>query len=186
MDFLTDPQDTLNATLKLVDVLERSTDVLYRITEKSNCGGGMQGWMNMWSKGKILQLQCDLSVMISAELFKEYIVKELECTTKFLTNAIYHLDGMEQIRHLDSILTVKGIDMIQWTQVAGQPPIAEFIPQLLKIQKAGKGVLAFVGKAQIKPLLDNLSIKGLSLIVSDADTPEEADDILRYVSKYTK
>ncbi len=186
IDLLSDPDATLEATKKLVDVLDKSTAVFFDATKHVNEGGGFHGWMNMWSKGQLLQLQCDLSVMISSEMFDNYILEELKKSCSFLTNAIYHLDGMEQIRHLDSILSVDGIDMIQWVQVAGQPPATEFIPELKRIQNAGKGITIGISKNQIKPLLENLSIRGLNLLVNDASSPEEADDIMKYVSKFTK
>jgi hypothetical protein len=184
MDFLTDPDEVKLAGRKLVDILIKSGDMMFS-TLKDNCrGGSAHSWMNTMSKGKHLQLQCDLSVMISNDTFKEFIKEELETTANWLDNAIYHLDGMEQIRHLDDILSVKSINMIQWVQVAGQPPAIEFIPTLRKIQQAGKGIVLAVNKDQVKGLLENLSPKGLILLVVDATSPDEADRIVKLAESY--
>ena len=90
------------------------------------------------------------------------------------------------IRHLDEILGVDGIQMIQWTQVAGQPPVTEFIPVLRRIQKAGKGLVLIIGKAQLPCLLENLSSNGLNLIVTNAKDPQEAEEIVRFTEKNTR
>ena len=137
---------------------------------RENClGGSVTSWMNTWSA-----------------VYREFFTPELTETAGWLDNAVYHLDGMEQIRHLDEILGVDGIQMIQWTQVAGQPPVTEFIPVLRRIQKAGKGLVLIIGKAQLPCLLENLSSNGLNLIVTNAKDPQEAEEIVRFTEKNTR
>lgn len=184
MDFLTDPESTKQAAHQLIDILRITGDRFFQAVSQNCFGGSVHGWMNTWSPGKQMQLQCDLSVMISPDVFREFIVPELEATSSWLSHSCYHLDGMEQIRHLDMILSVPNINMIQWTQVDGQPPAVDFIPQLRKIQKAGKGLVLLISKIHLKPILENLSVKGLQLIVTDASDPEEADRIVKYFSAY--
>ncbi len=183
IDFLTEPEAVKNAGRKLVDVLIKSSDIMFDITKDLSMGGSVHGWMNTISKGKHLQMQCDLSVMISKENFDEFILEELTTTANWLDNAIYHLDGMEQIRHLDTILSVDAINMIQWVQVAGQPEASAFIPELKRIQAAGKGIVINVTPNQAIDLLENLSPKGLNLLVY-AQSPDEADTLLKAVEKY--
>lgn len=78
-----------------------------------------------------MQLQCDISVMFSNDICKEFEVAELEECSSFLQHAIYHMDGMEQLRHMEMITDISRINMIQWVQVAGQPSISKFWPQLI-------------------------------------------------------
>ena len=59
--------------------------------------------------------------MISPKLFEELVMYELETQSQWLDYALYHLDGEQQVKHLDRILSVKGINAVQWTNVAGQP-----------------------------------------------------------------
>lgn len=181
MDFYDQPEKVAAAGEQIVSVLLAAEEKLFAATRENNLGGSVLGWMGTWSQGKHLQLQCDLSVMISPELFREFIVPELTRTSRALDNAIYHFDGIEQIRHLDALLAIDSIDMIQWTQVAGQPPAQDFLPQLQRIQKAGKGIMMFVDKAQIDPLLDGLSPEGLLLSVGDAVDAQEAEDIVSHI-----
>ena len=130
-----------------------------------------------------MQLQCDLSVMISPEMFGEFIVEELTRTAGWLDHAIYHMDGLEQLRHLDLILAVPGIDMIQWVQVAGQPDITQNLKEVHRIQKAGKGLVVQAYKSQLDTIVREISPYGLDLLIMDAANPDEADEIVKFVTK---
>ena len=118
-------------------------------------------------------------------MFKEFIEPELREQTEFLDYSLYHFDGIEQIRHLDTLLSIEKLHTIQWTQVAGQPPCTDFIPELQKIQKAGKNILINVSPRQIEPLLQNLSPKGLCLNIR-ARSQEEGEAILKDIERLTR
>jgi hypothetical protein len=121
--------------------------------------------------------------MISPRHFERFVLPEIEECSDFYDNVIYHLDGQEQIRHLDMLLSVKKLDAIQWTPVAGQPPTSHFIETLKKIQKAGKGLILMPGHGEIKFLLENLSHKGLMIVAPYANNIDEANDLLKYAEK---
>jgi len=90
--------------------------------------GSVLSWMHLWAPKRLAQMQCDLSVMISPEMFNCFAMPELEELCDFLDYPVYHFDGQEQIRHLDSLLSLKKLRAIQWTPVAGQLPTSNFIP----------------------------------------------------------
>ncbi len=183
VDFLTDAENVKYAGKKIVDILIRSGDVMFDILKKHTFGGSAHAWMNSVSKGKLMQLQCDVAAMLSKDIFDEFLKDELVDSANWLDNVIYHLDGMEQIRHLDTILSIDKIDMIQWVQVDGQPKVLEFIPELRRIQEAKKGLIIGVNPKQALGLLENLSPNGLNLLVQ-ADSKEEADAFLKLATKY--
>jgi hypothetical protein len=56
---------------------------------------------------------------------------------------------------------------------------------LQKIQKAGKLVSAFCGKSELETLYQELRPEGTHFIVSDCTSPEEADEVLASVEKWT-
>ena len=184
MDFYDEPEAVEQAGDLVVDCLRQSCEVMFDIIRDNN-GGSTHSWMNLHSTGRIMQLQCDLSVMMSPAMYDRFIMRELRGTLGSLDNAAYHIDGQEQIRHLDLLLSLDGIDTFQWTPVAGQPPVTAFFPVLQKIQAAGKGLVLIISKDQLRPVMENLSSPGLMLIVNDAASPEEAEDIVRYVEKHT-
>lgn len=185
IDFLTQPESVKRAGKRLVEILKISSEELFQVLKENCRGGSIHAWMNTWSPGRHMQLQCDLSVMISSEAFREFILDELISTSTWLDHAIYHMDGIEQIRHLDDILQISSIHMIQWVQVDGQPDAVASLPTLKKIQAAGKGLVICIGKNQVQPLLENLSPKGLNLLVGGAKDPDEADRIVKLAESYT-
>ena len=68
--------------------------------------------------------------------------------------------------------------------MAGQPPCTEYFPELRKIQAAGKSLLILVSPEQVKPILENLSSRGLYRI-TNAGSREEADALLTNIAKWT-
>ena len=111
------------------------------------------------------------------------MLPELEETSSAFEHCTYHLDGIEQIRHLDLILSVKGIDNIQWTHVAGQPKTSASIEALRKIQAAGKGLVLIPQRDEVEFLMKNLSHKGLQICVGGMKNKEEAEDLMALARK---
>lgn len=182
VDMLDNPEFVQEACKKITGAWEETQQDFFNILAENNEGGSTQGWMQLWCPGRHAQIQCDFSVMISPDMFEEFVLPEIESCSKFLDHTTYHLDGQEQIRHLDLILSVKELDNIQWTRVAGQPKVSTFIKELKKIQAAGKGLILIPEKEEIPFLLENLSHKGLHLFADAADD-QEAEDIIRLAKR---
>jgi len=181
---LEEPEAVQEALGKIELAYERSMREVYDIVRGVNDGGCVVDWLSTWAPGFHAQMQCDMSVMISNPLFKEFIMPELRQQCRFLEYPLYHFDGIEQIRHLDDLLSIPELRAIQWTQVAGQPSATEYIPELKRIQAAGKSLIIIVSPDQIRPLMENLSSKGL-LLLTTVPTKDEADAVLREVSRLT-
>ena len=184
LDMLEEPEAVEAGLKKVQPVYERVHRAVYDIVKENNDGGCCISWLTTWGKGLHAQMQCDMSVMISNEMFERFIMPELRAQTELLDHALYHLDGIQQARHLDSLLSLPRLEAIQWTQVTGQPPCTEFLPELKRIQAAGKSLLILAHPDQVRPLMENLSSKGLYLITTAASR-EEADDLVRLVEKLT-
>ena len=98
----------------------------------------------------------------------------------------YHLDGQEQIRHLDSLLSLKNLRATQWTPVAGQPFTSDFIPVLQRIQNAGKNLVLVPKPWEVEKLLDNLSSRGLHLMLGEYPSQEAALEMIDLIEKHSK
>ena len=179
-----EPALVKTALAKIESAYERVMREVYDIVRENNQGGCCIDWMGTWAPGLHAQMQSDMSVMISNDMYKEFIMPELTAQCQFLTYPIYHLDGMEQIRHLDDLLSIPELRAIQWQQVAGQPPCTAFLPELQKIQAAGKNLVLLLTPEQIRPVMENLSSKGL-YFSTHVSTREEADRITREVEQLT-
>lgn len=184
MDLADDPDQVRRA----VEVVNRgwkdSCERFFRIS-RDMCGGTVHAWMDLWAPGKMMQMQCDLSVMLSPQMYAEVVMPELEEQCAWLDYPVYHFDGAEQIRHLDMILSLPGLRAIQWTHVAGQPAPAEYMDTLRRIQKAGKCLIVMTPAQDLPRLLDGLSAKGLYLHC-EAQNEDEARQLVQYTAEHFK
>jgi len=185
MDLFDYPDEIKLACDKIFETYKVTSDMFFDAIRKNNDNGSTHGWMYTWSKGKHAQLQVDFSVMISPDMYREYALPELVKSCEWLDNAIYHLDGEQQVRHLDMILSVDRLNMIQWTPVVGQPKTSNFISTFKKIQAAGKGLVLYPELDEVETLLTELSSKGLYLIVKEQVSCDEADRIVDLATKLT-
>jgi len=181
MDFI-ENRDWVKDCCKVIqNVWDKTTADIYDILAPCNDGGSGIGWLNIWAPGKISQLQCDFSVMISTKDFKEMAVPELEACMEWMDYSLYHLDGVEQVRHLDALLELEKLDAIQWTCVDGQPPPTAYVDVLRRIQAAGKRlVIVHPELSIIETLSRELSSKGLLLVTRTTDRLA-AENLLKQV-----
>mgnify|MGYP002639951190 CR=1 FL=1 len=114
-------------------------DRLYELQRDER--GGSHFWA--WAPGRMAKLQCDFSAMISPAMFGEFMVPVLEEMTGRLDYCMYHWDGPGAVGHLDALLSVAGIDMIQWTPGAGAAAVTDrqWWPLYHRIVAAGKKVI---------------------------------------------
>ena len=184
VDLVENPEFVEKARDKITDIWKKTQREFYDITKESNDGGSSHSWMQTWSRGMHGQLQCDFAVMISPKHYERFVLPELEECTAFYDNSTYHFDGQEQIRHLDILLSVKNLDNIQWTPVAGQPKTSSFIDVFKKIQKAGKGLVLIPDLDEIPVLLKELSHKGLIIVANGVKDADDANNLMKLAEQY--
>ena len=182
MDMLSDPDAVKRAIRILDEGWVRTNEMFYRVTEKLNQGGA-HAWMHLLAPGRVAHMQCDMSVMFSREMYREFVVDELKHQSEWLDYPVYHFDGVEQEKHLDYILGIEKLKAVQWTHVAGQPSAVHYLPILQRIQAAGKGLIVMTPAEDVPQLLENLSGKGL-YIHTETDDVDSAKEIIKYVEKY--
>ena len=101
--------------------------------------------------------------------------------------SVYHMDGPDELKHLDSVLALPDLKTIQWTPGDGQPgggsPL--WFPYYERIQRADKClILVAVDPGDIENLLATISSRGLHINTS-VGTQGEADDLLAEVERWT-
>jgi len=99
---------------------------------------GYTAWTPIFSETPYYMLQCDFAYMIGPDMFDEFVKPELAASCKRLDHAFYHLDGIGQLPHLDSLLAIKELKGVQWVPGAGQPHCKHWPDVYRKIIKAGK------------------------------------------------
>ena len=154
---------------------------LYQLTLGANDGGGVLPWMSLWAPGRIGQLACDFSTVLSPALFRELFVPDIKKLGSWTEFGVYHLDGKTAMRnHLDTLLEIDEIMAIEFTPGVGSDPTLteEYIPRYRKILESGKKLYLLAAPSEVKPLCELLGGKGLFLCTS-ADSREEADALIR-------
>ena len=133
---------------------------------------GLTSWMPIWCRERYSVLQCDISAMLSPDMFLEFALPDIKDSTEFLDRSIYHLDGPDAIKHTDALLTLPRLNAIQWMPGAGAPDVTDptWFELYDKIQSAGKGLVLFVESPDsLEPLLRHLSPRGVFLSVNCPD-----------------
>ncbi len=139
----------------------------------------------VWSREPLGHMQSDLSCMISANMFDEFILPEIEELAGAVTNCFYHLDGPGAIRHLEKICRVPNIKCIQWVPGAGQAGGALHWLNLYKrIQAMGKAVYAGVGAGELETVIRELDPRKI-LIQTGGRSKAEAEGLLKKAVEWT-
>ena len=107
------------------DALQQTTreyfhcyDRLYELIQDDV--GGSVFWI--WAPGRLSKLQCDFSAMISADMYREFMVPVLEEMTEKLDYSLYHFDGPGALQHHEALMGLEKLTMLQWTPGAGAVP----------------------------------------------------------------
>jgi 5-methyltetrahydrofolate--homocysteine methyltransferase len=132
-------------------------------------------WL-LWAPGKTYACQCDVSTMMSPAMFEEFVVPELGAYVDYLDWPAWHLDGPEEVKHLDALLAFEDIRVFQIVPAAGGAgPASEFwLEQMERIQSEGRRIYVGVpGPQEALTVLDRLEPEGVYLNCPTFRTAEE-------------
>ena len=124
---------------------------------------GFTCWGDILAPEPWFGTQCDFCSMIGPEHFSQFVLPELQaCLRKMPRYNYYHLDGSEELVHLDKILDIPELQVVQWVLGTDERPDQEWIWLYKKIRAAGKK-LWYIGPEQnLNLLADSLgSLKGV-------------------------
>jgi len=184
LDLIDCPEKVLRLREPIINIWKEMFDTLNGIISRRLEGG--IGWMGIWAPGTTFHPQNDFSCMISTGMFERVFLPALLEQFRHIDYTIYHLDGPDAIRHLDSLLAI-GNDVlraIQWVPGAGSGRRTQWIPLLKRIQAAGKNVVMSAEVDEVEELMGGLSSKGL-MLVTNAPTEDDARELLRKVETWT-
>ena len=181
------------------EVIERAIDFmekhwidlheeLFQLTRKVNDEGGVLPWMSLWAPGRIDQLACDFSTVLSPQMFRDYFVPDINKLGAWTEYGMYHLDGPACIHnHLDTLLEVECIKAIEFTPGAGAPPTLtqEYIPYYQRILESGKRLYLLAEPKEVQPLCEAIPSKGL-MLCSHAPSQKAADDMIENTYHWSK
>ncbi len=141
---------------------------------------GTTSWAGIYSPARTYMLQCDFCYMISPSMFDRFVKPELAASAKRLDHAFYHLDGVGQLPHLDSLLEIPDLHGVQWVPGAGQKPPHEWPEVYAKILKAGKLAQFIGGDLQgFRRLVDRLGTAKGFVLSTQGIAPAQLDETAR-------
>jgi hypothetical protein len=146
------------------------------LADGSNCFWAF----HLWGPGRTAKVQCDALAMISPAMFDEFVKPALAEQCDWLDCAMFHLDGTQAIAHLPSLLTIPGLDAIEYTPQAGieSGGHERWWPLYRQILAAGKSVQVVAVKPQeVAPLLDAIGTRGVYLHVDGIGSAETLRDL---------
>lgn len=168
---------------RITDLYFRYYDPLYEMLKDERGGSHFWGW----APGRMSKLQCDFSAMISSDMFGEFMLPVLRRMTERLDYSMYHWDGPGALGHLDHLLSVPRLSMIQWTPGAGSEPLCHprWWPYFHRIVEAGKKIhlRSGIGIDELRSLRGEFGSKFKAFMIrTEADSLAQAEEMLKVVS----
>lgn len=137
--------DLYDAPDEVRRLLDEAHACWHRVVEEINdllqpINPGYSDWSGIFTEQPSYMLQCDFSYMIGPSMFNEFALPELRATCAKLPYSFYHLDGVDALVHLDSLLAIDALDGVQWVPGAGQPGCGHWPEVYRKVHAAGKKI----------------------------------------------
>jgi len=136
LDLYDSPEQVERLTWEAHELWHRYFQDINAVLRPTNPGFG--SWAGIFCEQTNYMLQCDFCYMISTEMFDRFVKPELAATSKRLDSCFYHLDGVGQLPHLDSLLEISELTGVQWIPGYGQPVGERWLDVWCKILDAGK------------------------------------------------
>ena len=111
LDLVTDPEGVHKALGEITACYRRIKELIGR--ELYADGIGFCNRYNMHSTGPMAVLQCDASCMISPQMYRQFVLPYTIEESKAAGRAVYHVDGEDAIKHVDSLLEVENVAAVQ-------------------------------------------------------------------------
>ncbi|MEA4847573.1 MAG: hypothetical protein VB106_10115 [Clostridiaceae bacterium] len=165
--------------------LDRLSDIRYRMAEgykkvREHYGRSEEiNWTGAWAPGEMDCLECDFSTMISSSMFNDIVMPEVEKEASYYEYCLWHLDGLAEVKHLESICSVGNIYAIQWV-AEKQDGSLNYIDLFKKIRNLGRSLLISCSSAdEAVALTRQIGKDGLALSVGGIKTEKEMEILLK-------
>lgn len=187
-----DPQtmniDMIENVDEIKSLLKYVNEIFFRVCnfyfdKLQAAGQPITTWAGIVSSKRWYVPSNDFSCMISKAMFDDVFLPGIREECKFLETSIYHLDGPNALQHLDSLLEIEELNVIQWVYGTGNGRGSDWLPVYKKVQAAGKGCQLFLELDEIDIFMENLKPNGL-LISVGVSNKEEADMVLKKMLKW--
>jgi len=140
-DMIDTPDEVVRCVNEIQELWIKYFDICADIMKPEACGHSH--WYGLYHPNPSYIMQSDYSYMIGPEMFDIFVAPELKKTAQHMENSIYHLDGVGELPHLDSILKIDEIKGIQWEPGDGETRTMNWDHVHKKILDGGKKNMAY-------------------------------------------
>ena len=177
------PEKMHDFALRLAGECNRAFDILFPIITAEN--DGQANWMPVWSDVQMGTVQDDMAINFSPEMYADIFMPALKEMAVHTKHTVLHWhDGCAQ--HLDSLLKVNEIDLIQYGHDPNTGSFRTKIQDMQKIQTAGKKLLiSCVESEDAEYFIRHLNPQGLMMIINTADD-KSSMKMVNQVAGWTK
>ncbi|HPN84032.1 MAG TPA: hypothetical protein PK821_01730 [Victivallales bacterium] len=189
-DLMDNPDIIKKHLSDIAPIYHRYFDAFHEIVKDDE--GNCYTCFEVWGKGKTVKLQCDFSALMSPDQFDEFVVPHLKEQAKHYDRRIYHLDGPDATRHLDSVLGIEEIDALQWSPGVGHELVGDekWFPMYDKARDCNKSLWLWLYGypsnnemiAAADRLVKRYGDKGIYIIFQTMSKPE-ADALMKHAEK---
>ncbi len=191
-DWISTLMGTENFLIATIEEPDRMRDFAIRLAHECNrafdlvrpqvtaANDGAANWMPVWSDRPMGTVQDDIAINLSPTMYREVFLPALQVMAAHTERTVLHWhDGCHL--HLDNLLAVDEIDLIQYGHDPNSPPFRQGLDNMRKIQAAGKRLfISCVEAEDAEFFIDNLDPRGLMMIIntsSDEASRRMVDDV---------
>ncbi|MGF1452866.1 MAG: hypothetical protein ACFB21_12420 [Opitutales bacterium] len=146
--------------------------------------GENQTWLGTLAEGTMEAVQCDASIMLSPDMFEDFVLPDLAAFVEYFDRSLYHLDGNAQARAFDHMASLPKLDGIQWNPEPGGDDPRQQIELLREVRK--RGWCLFVSLRNLDDaifVIRELGPEGLFVDLPNIKTLDEAESAMETLQR---
>jgi len=167
LDMIDRPMDVKLCLDKICDIWISEKDKMYQIIKSKQ--EGMSSWAGIWAQGSTFPIQEDISYMLGVDTFNEFCLPYIKRCVDSLDYPIYHLDGPGAIKHLDSLLEIQNLRVIQWVPGINCEEITQWYSLIKTVLDSGRSIQVTCTVDEAVPLIKEVGSRGLLISLEDAN-----------------
>ncbi len=121
---------------EMTDVYLAFYDYFYDFLVENRYGQS-GSWFQVFCEGKFESVRCDFSVMLSREMFREFVVPELTRVCDHMDHSLFNMCSVRHARFIDELAAIASLDGIFWNPEPYLEGIRDYLPELETIKDNG-------------------------------------------------
>ena len=99
--------------------------------------GESASWFQVFCEGKFEGVRCDFSLMLSHEMFQEFVIPEIAQVCDHMDHTLFNMCSVRHARFIEDLSQINSLDGIFWNPEPYLNGVSDFLPELKQIKKKG-------------------------------------------------